>query len=171
MTRGGLRSYLSRPLLLIAALGFYSGLPLALSASTLSAWLADRHVDRTTIGLFAAVATPYAIKFLWAPLMDGVRLPWLGNLGRRRSWLFLIQALLVLAIVCMAHCDPSAGVQAAALAALAVATLSASQDIVIDAYRVERLAKDEQGEGRRDDDARLPHRHAHLRRRRAGARR
>ena len=139
--------YLTPRFLLIAALGFYSGLPLALTASTLSAWLADAKIDRTAIGLFAAVGTPYAIKFLWAPLVDGLRIPLLGRLGRRRSWLLLMQVLLVAAIAGMGTFDPSQAVNLTALMALAVATFSATQDIVIDAYRVERMGEEEQGLG------------------------
>ncbi len=133
--------------LLIGALGFFSGLPLALTASTLTAWLADAQVDRASIGLFAAIATPYAFKFLWAPLMDGVRLPLLGRLGRRRGWLLLTQCFLVAAIAAMAGNDPAVNQWLTALLGVIAATLSATQDIVIDAYRVERLAPEEQGTG------------------------
>ncbi|MFN7401567.1 MAG: MFS transporter, partial [Alphaproteobacteria bacterium] len=97
--------YLQPRLLVIGLLGFFSGLPLALTAGTLSAWLADSGVDRTSIGLFAAIATPYAFKFLWSPLMDGVRLPILFHLGRRRSWLLLSQLCLVAALATMAVYD------------------------------------------------------------------
>ncbi len=139
--------YFTRPLLLIGALGFFSGLPLALTASTLTAWLADSKIDRAAIGLFAAVATPYAFKFLWAPLMDGVRVPVLHVLGRRKSWMVLMQALLVFSLALMAFSDPAASVLFTALAALLVATASATQDIVIDAYRVERLPHEHQAAG------------------------
>ncbi|MFM9889238.1 MAG: AmpG family muropeptide MFS transporter [Rickettsiales bacterium] len=134
-------------LLLLGFLGFYSGLPLALTASTLTAWLADAKIDRAAIGLFAAVATPYALKFLWAPLIDGLHLPWLSRLGRRRSWLLLVQALLALALIAMAHTQPEITPGLVALMAVVIATLSATQDIVIDAYRVELLAPEEQGTG------------------------
>lgn len=134
--------------LLILALGFFSGLPLALTAGTLTAWLADAEVDRASIGLFAAVATPYALKFLWAPLMDGVRLPLLTAwLGRRRGWLLLTQMLLVGAIGAMALTNPSLDPLLTGLMGVVVATLSATQDIVIDAYRVELLEPEEQGTG------------------------
>jgi MFS transporter, PAT family, beta-lactamase induction signal transducer AmpG len=139
--------YTRKSLLIMLVLGFFSGLPLALTASTLTAWLADSGVERAAIGLFAAVATPYAFKFLWAPLMDGVRLPVLGALGRRRSWLLLSQVLLVGSIFAMAFMNPSLSPWLTALAALCVATASASQDIVIDAFRVERLLPEEQGAG------------------------
>lgn len=143
----GMNKYLSRTQLLILFLGFYSGLPLALTASTLTAWLADSHVDRAAIGLFAAVATPYAFKFLWSPLVDGLRLPLLGRLGRRRSWLLLTQALLAGALFVMSTTDPAVVAGLTAMVAVAVAALSATQDIVIDAYRVERLSVEEQGAG------------------------
>lgn len=139
--------YFQRHLLVIGVLGFFSGLPLALTSATLSAWLFDAGVDHTKIGLFAAVATPYALKFLWAPLVDGLRLPILGILGRRRSWLALVQGLLAGAIVLMGFSDPAAHAGMTAVMALLVAALSATQDIVIDAYRVERLKPEEQGEG------------------------
>lgn len=133
--------------LLLGLLGLYSGLPLALTASTLTAWLSDAKIDRAAIGLFAAVATPYALKFLWAPLIDGVRLPLLWQFGRRRSWLLLVQALLALALVAMAHTQPEITPGLVALMAVAIATLSATQDIVIDAYRVELLPPEQQGTG------------------------
>ncbi|MES2984270.1 MAG: MFS transporter [Pseudomonadota bacterium] len=135
-------------LLLIGLLGFFSGLPLALTASTLTAWLADAKVERAAIGLFAAIATPYALKFLWSPLLDGMRLPWLtARLGRRRSWLLLTQALLVLAMVAMGFTNPAMNPWLTALVGVIVATLSATQDTVIDAYRVERLPVAQQGSG------------------------
>lgn len=133
--------------IVILCLGFYSGLPLALTASTLTAWLSDAQVERAAIGLFAAVATPYAFKFLWSPLVDGLRIPLLGKLGRRRSWLLAVQALLAGSIAAMALASPEVNPALTALVAVMVATLSATQDIVIDAYRVERLTKEEQGTG------------------------
>ena len=139
--------YLKPNLIVIGLLGFFSGLPLALTAGTLTAWLADSGVDRTAIGLFAAIATPYAFKFLWAPLMDGLTLPLLGRLGRRRSWLLLMQLVLVIAIAMMSRLDPAHAPFLVALVGVMIATASASQDIVIDAYRVERLPVAEQGAG------------------------
>jgi PAT family beta-lactamase induction signal transducer AmpG len=134
--------------LLIGLLGFFSGLPLALTASTLTAWLFDAQVDRAAIGLFAAVATPYALKFLWAPLLDGMALPVLTTkLGRRRGWLLLTQLLLTLALFAMSATNPAVNPWVTGLIAVIVAIFSATQDIVIDAYRVEYLAPDEQGTG------------------------
>lgn len=124
----------------ILFLGFSSGLPLALTGQTLSLWLKDEGLSLTAIGLFAAVGTPYALKFLWAPVMDRARLPVLtALLGRRRSWLIAAQAALIAATLALGFSDPAANVGLAAVLALAVAFASASQDIVIDAYRVEIL--------------------------------
>jgi len=135
-------------LLLVLAQGLASGMPLLLTLSTLSYWLAKVGVDKTTIGLFALTGTPYTFKFLWSPVIDQLSLPLLGRwLGRRRAWLFLIQLLLAAAIFVMGLTDPAAAPAITALAALVVAFLSASQDIVIDAYRIEILKDEEQGAG------------------------
>ena len=140
--------YLERRVLIVFAMGFASGLPLALSAGTLAIWLTKSGVTLTAIGLFAAVGTPYSVKFLWAPLIDRVPLPVLGKLlGRRRSWMVLIQLLLMAAIAFLGLTRPAEAPYATALAALAVAFLSASQDIVIDAYRIEILTPEQQGAG------------------------
>lgn len=142
------RVYADRRLLAIFLMGFTSGLPLLLGFSTLSYWLSTAGVDRTTIGLFAAVATPYAIKFAWAPLLDHLRPPPpLGALGRRRGWILSIQVLLAGGILWLGTSDPLGAPGLMALAALTVAFLSASQDIVIDAYRIEVLDAEEQGAG------------------------
>jgi PAT family beta-lactamase induction signal transducer AmpG len=144
----GLKSYFTRPLLTILCLGFSSGLPLALTASTLSAWLFEAHVDKSTIGLFAAVATPYTLKFLWSPFMDSLRFPVLTRLfGRRRGWMLATQIALAGSLLLLAAASPAINPWATAAVALLVSFCSASQDIVIDAYRVETLAKEEQGEG------------------------
>lgn len=143
-----LTPYLTPRLLAILALGFASGLPLALSGATLSRWLSETGVDKTTIGLFAAIGTPYALKFLWAPLIDNINLPVLTRLfGRRRGWLFFIQALLAGAIIMLGAADPLASLAATAMLAFSVAALSATQDIIIDAYRVELLPTEDQARG------------------------
>jgi PAT family beta-lactamase induction signal transducer AmpG len=135
-------------MLIILAMGFASGLPLLLTLSTLSYWLSKVGVDKTTIGLFALVGTPYTFKFLWSPIMDQLRLPVLtARFGRRRSWLLLTQILLAIAIFLMGLTDPATGPARTALMALVVAFLSASQDIVIDAYRIEILPESQQGQG------------------------
>ena len=140
--------YLRPRVLIVLFLGFSAGLPLALSGSTLQVWMTQSGVDIKTIGLFAAVGTPYTIKFLWAPIVDALDVPLLARLlGRRRGWLLLSQCLLVVSIVLLGFCDPSAAPWLVALAALLVATASATQDIVIDAFRVESLPESEQAAG------------------------
>ncbi|MDQ5849172.1 MAG: MFS transporter [Pseudomonadota bacterium] len=136
--------FTSRKILLLLLLGFSSGLPLALTGATLQAWLAVEGVDIKTIGWFALVGQPYVYKFLWAPLMDRYRLPFLG---RRRGWLALTQVLLLVSIAWMGTVSPRESPWLLAWVALAVAFLSASQDIVFDAYRADILSADERGPG------------------------
>lgn len=137
--------YTERRVLIILLLGFSSGLPLALTGSTLSIWMKTQGVDLKTIGLFALAGLPYVLKFLWAPLVDHARVPFLTRyLGRRRSWLVTTQLALAAAIVAMGQVDPVATPLLMAAAAVAVAFCSATQDIVIDAYRVESLGADSQ---------------------------
>ena len=134
--------------LVVMFLGFSSGLPLALSGSTLLVWMREAGVDLGTIGLFAIAGTPYAIKFLWAPLVDALDVPLLSRLlGRRRGWLIFSQILLIAAIVFLGLCNPVTSLRLVALGALLVAAASATQDIVIDAFRVESLAENEQAAG------------------------
>lgn len=143
-----LAPYLHPRLLIVLLLGFSSGLPLALTGGTLTAWLSDSGIDKTSIGLFAAVATPYALKFLWAPFMDALPFPLLSKMfGRRRGWILATQAALIASILAMSVIDPKLNPWLVALAAFIVAFASASQDIVIDAYRVEILTKEQQGLG------------------------
>src|SRR6266571_2231180 len=135
-------------LIAILLMGFSSGLPLALTASTLSFWLAEIGVSLTTIGFFSLVGISYNLKFLWSPLIDRLPIPLLtARLGRRRSWALAIQVPLALAILAMGLTDPRSDPAATAIAAVVVAFLSASQDIVIDAYRIELLLTEEQGAG------------------------
>jgi PAT family beta-lactamase induction signal transducer AmpG len=135
-------------LLAILGMGFASGLPLALTGSTLALWLADAHIAMSEIGLFALVAVSYNFKFLWAPLIDRLAIPGLtSRLGRRRSWALAFQVGVAASLVGMALTDPVAAPAATAFMAVLVAFFSASQDIVIDAYRVELLEPAEQGAG------------------------
>ena len=132
----------------LALLGFSSGLPLLLIYSTLSFWLMEEGLTIATVGLFAATSTPYSLKFLWAPLLDRLPLPGLTRwLGRRRGFLLPLQLALMGAIGAVALTDPATNPTGTAIAAIVVAALSASQDVVVDAYRVERLQPDEQGAG------------------------
>ncbi|MGB5903092.1 MAG: MFS transporter [Xanthobacteraceae bacterium] len=140
--------YLQPRVLVVMFLGFSSGLPLALSGSTLLVWVSESGVSLGTIGLFTLVGTPYTLKFLWAPLVDGLRLPILTKwLGRRRGWLIFTQLLLMAAILALALTDPARSPFFVALGALMVATASATQDIVVDAFRVESLDESEQAAG------------------------
>ena len=140
--------YLRPRVLIVLFLGFSAGLPLALSGSTLQVWMREMGVDLGTIGLFGLVGTPYTLKFLWAPLVDALDVPALSaRLGRRRGWLVLTQLLLMVAIVFLAFCDPTVSPVLVAFGALLVAVASATQDIVIDAFRVESLEPQEQPAG------------------------
>jgi PAT family beta-lactamase induction signal transducer AmpG len=140
--------YLKPRVLIVLFLGFSSGLPLALSGTTLLVWMRESGVDLGTIGLFALVGTPYTLKFLWAPLTDALDVPLLSRLlGRRRGWLVFTQILLMVAIVFLGTCNPAAAPGLVALGALLVAAASATQDIVVDAFRVESLPENEQAAG------------------------
>jgi MFS transporter, PAT family, beta-lactamase induction signal transducer AmpG len=138
------RSVFSGRMLVVAVMGFVSGLPLLLTGSVLQAWMKEAGVDLATIGWFALVGLPYTLKFVWAPLFD--RYVPLA-LGRRRGWLLLVQLALIGAMVLLAGSSPATRPLGVALAALLVTFFSASQDIVVDAYRREVLADDEQGLG------------------------
>ena len=129
---------------MLFALGYSGGVPLYLTWQTLQSWMTDAKVDIGTISVFASVGLPYTLKFAWAPLLDRFRLPF-G--GRRRAWLTVFQLALVPAIAAMGTIDPTHDLGALAWAALLVAFLSASQDIVIDAYKADVLAPEERAAG------------------------
>lgn len=139
-----LNAALSWRMLVAALMGFASGLPLLLTGSVLQAWMKEEGVDLGTIGLFALVGLPYTLKFLWAPLMDRFT-P--NALGRRRGWLVIFQIALIAALLLLSFTKPAVAPVWLAFTALLVTFFSASQDIVIDAYRREALADDEQGLG------------------------
>ena len=147
--RDAIAVYLQARVLIVLFLGFSAGLPLALSGSTLLVWLREAGVDLGTIGLFALVGTPYTVKFLWAPLVDALDVPILADLlGRRRGWLIFSQLIMMAAIALLAFCDPTKIHWYLVFgAALLVATASATQDIVIDAFRIESLPESEQAAG------------------------
>ncbi len=146
--RDSLAVYLQPRVLVVLFLGFASGLPLALSGSTLLVWMRESGVDLGTIGLFALVGTPYTLKFLWAPLVDALHVPLFTRaFGRRRGWLLFSQLLLIVSIILLALTDPARSPFFVALAALLVATTSSTQDIVVDAFRVESLPESEQAAG------------------------
>jgi PAT family beta-lactamase induction signal transducer AmpG len=140
--------YRNRKQLIILLMGFASGAPFLLTLSVLTYWMASVKVDLTTIGLFSLVGTPYAFKFMWAPLIDRLPLPVLDRaLGRRRSWMLVSQVGVLLSTFLLAWSDPGAAPWSTAGAAVLVAFWSATQDIVIDAYRIELLDDEEQGAG------------------------
>lgn len=140
--------YLKPRVLLILLLGFSSGLPLALSGSTLLIWMKEVNVDLGTIGLFSLVGLPYSIKFFWAPVVDAFSIPVLTRLlGKRRAWMVATQLALIGAIAFLGSLNPVTSAWLVAFGALMVAAASATQDIVIDAYRVEALPKEEQAAG------------------------
>jgi PAT family beta-lactamase induction signal transducer AmpG len=146
--RDGLIVYFQPRVLVVLLLGFAAGLPFSLTGQTLQAWMTESGVDIKTIGLFAAIGIPYLAKFAWSPVVDALDVPLLSRLfGRRRGWLLLTQLMLIAAIVLLALCDPSRSPALVALAALLVTTASATQDIVIDAFRVESLPEKEQAAG------------------------
>ena len=128
----------------VTVLGFASGLPLALTGQAMQAWLGSVGVGLATIGFLGLVGLPYTFKFLWAPLMDRFDVP---GLGRRRGWLVVSQLALAAALWAMASVSPSDAIRAFALLAVAVALLSASQDVVVDAYRTDLLPAEERGLG------------------------
>jgi len=134
----------NRKMLACVFLGFTSGMPLYVLISLVPAWLRSNHVDLATIGLFALIGLPYTWKFVWSPLMDRYKLPFLG---RRRGWALITQLVLLLAIGVLGQFDPSTSLQVIVAVVFVVALFGASQDIVIDAYRRELLADDELGTG------------------------
>ncbi|MBM3468602.1 MAG: AmpG family muropeptide MFS transporter [Alphaproteobacteria bacterium] len=142
------RIYTQPQLLIIFLLGIISGLPFLLTLSTLSFWMAESGVSKTTIGLFMLVSLPYSLKFLWAPFIDHFTLPYItSHFGRRRSWALISQTGLFISLVLLAHCDPSQTIALTALSSFFVAFFAATQDIIIDVYRIEILKADAHGAG------------------------
>ena len=126
--------------LAVGILGLISGLPFMLTLSTLTFWLFEAGISKMHIGLFFIVTLPYSFKFLWAPLIDAFHLPYIGQLfGHRRSWLIFVQTLLMIALICLGHTSPEKNLLETAAWAFIVAFLSATQDIIYEAYRTEIL--------------------------------
>jgi PAT family beta-lactamase induction signal transducer AmpG len=144
--RDALLIYTRKPVLVISLLGFSAGLSFPLVFSTLTAWLRDVGVERTAIGFFAWVGLTYSIKVFWAPVVDRLRLPLLGRrLGQRRSWILLGQSGIALGLALMSRLDPLDSLLYIGAAAVLVAFSSSTQDVAIDAYRIESAADEEQG--------------------------
>jgi len=138
-----IREVLTRPrMLILVALGAASGFPNQVTESALQAWFKDLHISNTQIGLLSYVALPYLLKFLWAPLLDRYPLP---LLGRRRGWILATQLALAAAIALLAFQDPAASLLPVTVCAVAIVFFSASQDIVIDAYRADLAEPAERG--------------------------
>jgi PAT family beta-lactamase induction signal transducer AmpG len=135
--RAAVAAYASPSTLVLLLLGFASGLPYMLVFSTLSVWLREAGVARETIGYASLIGLAYAFKWVWSPLLDQWRLPGLARLGRRRSWLVLAQALVILGLIGMSFCDPQKHLPWLIAIAVVVAFASATQDIAVDAYRLE----------------------------------
>ena len=142
-------TYFNKKMLVMTALGFASGFPFLLVFSTLSLWLKDVGFTYAAIGAFSLVKMPYALKFLFSPIIDGFKLPFLWRLGRRRSWAILIQICLFIALFLMSRWGPQQSVLYLVLCAVSVSFFSAALDIVLDAFRVEMFAEqvEEQASG------------------------
>ena len=138
------RIFFSRNMFLMLLTGFSSGLPLALTAGTLQAWMKTLDVDLKTIGIFSIVGLPYTIKFFWAPVLDRFVPPFLG---RRRGWMLITQICLVFSIAALSFTNPREQSVLVAFLCVLIAFFSASQDIVIDAFRTDTLTGDERGAG------------------------
>ena len=154
--------YFSKNLINVFFMGIVSGIPLYLTLSTLAIWLTRENTDISTIGLFSLTQVPWTIKFVWAPFIDNLKVPFLSDkLGRRKSWLIIIQLCLSISVIFLGINDPKGHIDLnilgknlsfnqlylTAFFALLVSFFSASQDIVIDAYRIEILNESEQGAG------------------------
>jgi len=132
----------------ILLLGFSSGLPFLLTLSTLHAWLSESGISKTTIGLFALATAPYALKFLWGPLIDNLRIPYLYDyFGPRRSWMILSQIALMISLVGVGLTNPTEHIFLTACLVFFVSLSAASQDTAIEAYRIESLGKHRVGQG------------------------
>lgn len=139
-----MKKIFSRRMLSMLLVGYASGLPLLLIGSTLQAWMTDEGVDLTAIGMASLIGLPYVIKILWAPLLDRYKLPFLS---RRKGWMILFQVLMVICILGLSFSNPKDNIYLTCTWAFLVALFSASQDIVIDAYRREILPDEELGLG------------------------
>lgn len=144
--RAAFETYLKPRVALMLALGFSSGLPFLLIFGTLSAWLREAHISRTDIGLMSYAGLAYTIKFLWAPLIDQLRVPVLSRLlGQRRAWMLVAQAAIAASLIAISFCDPTKALSPIAIAAVVLAFAAATQDISIDAWRIEAAPQAEQG--------------------------
>lgn len=141
------KPYLSPKILTVGFLSFASGLPILMTLSTLTYWLSIYGIDKKSIGLMSLTGLPYVFKFLWAPLLDQKKPPIFSSLGRRKSWILLFQLILTLIFFLLSLVSPAHHIVFISILILCLSIASASQDIVIDAYRIDYLNSDEQSYG------------------------
>jgi len=142
--KSAIKSYMDKRLLWVFMLGCSSGFPWVLIGSNMSGWLKDAGLTRAAIGYFGSVFAVYAINFMWAPLVDRVKLPFLGNkLGQRRSWIFICQGIVLICTFQIAGLDPANNLMLTSMFALAIALASSTQDVAIDAFRIDTFPKSE----------------------------
>jgi len=135
--------YADRRLMIIFAFGIISGFPWVLVGSAMTAWLQEAGLTRSAIGFFGSIFAVYTFNFLWAPILDSVRLPFLSKLGRRKSWLLLMQSIILILTIAISFTDPGISIALTSTFALGIALASATQDTAIDAYRIEALDESE----------------------------
>ena len=136
-----LRNYLQPRVILVLFLGFLSGLPLGLLIDPLNFWLSEIGIRKSTIGLLSLVLLAYSLKMVWAPLVDRLRIPYFYNIGQRRSWLLISQILSFLTIIVIGFQNPSENIQVFVIAVILLSIFSATQDICVDALRIELVDK------------------------------
>ena len=135
--------YKDKRLLVVFFLGALSGFPWVLIGSAMTAWLQEAGLTRSAIGFFGSIFVVYAFNFVWAPLLDAYKVPWLAKLGRRRSWMMAMQGVMLVCVICIAFTNPAMSLVMTSALALLIAIASATQDVAIDAYRIETLAEEE----------------------------
>ena len=136
--------YLDKRILVIFILGISSGFPWVIIGSAMSAWLKESDLTRSAIGFFGTITAVYAVNFLWAPLLDRVKIPVFSRLGHRRSWIIVMQIFLLMGVIAISFTDPKTGILWTSLIALTIAIASATQDVAIDAYRIESISPEDQ---------------------------
>jgi len=142
--KDSLKIYLDRRMIRILLLGIISGFPWVLIGSSLSLWLKEEGLSRSTIGWAGLIFAVYAFNYLWAPLIDRIRIPWLTNkVGHRRGWIIVMQLVILLSLLCWNLVDPAANLALVITVGLIIAIASATQDITVDALRIEQIGKDE----------------------------
>ena len=137
--------FFKKETIVMGGLGFSAGLPIMLVFSTLSVWLVKAGVERSTVTLFSWAGFAYSFKFLWSPIVDKFNIPILKKIGHRRSWLLLTQVLIFFSIILASYSDPQNNLKLMALSVVLIAFFSATQDIVIDAFRIESAPEKKQG--------------------------